>query len=103
MHITPHANGEPILKRSSSHSHSSPVLQRFCLLSGLPTVTVVLLLPSTSSKVNLLNDDTYQWDSATVTVSFFRKNRARCAVNKEILDLLNKESISGVRIGRAGL
>ena len=26
-HITPHANGEPLLKRSFSHSHSSPVLQ----------------------------------------------------------------------------
>ena len=31
-----------LLKRSSSHLHSSPVLQQFCLLSGLPTATVVL-------------------------------------------------------------
>ena len=36
-------NGKPLLKRSSSHSHSSPVLQRFCLLSGQePSATVVL-------------------------------------------------------------
>ena len=26
-HITLHANGEPLLERSSSHSHSSPVLK----------------------------------------------------------------------------
>ena len=26
-HITPHANGEPLLKQNSSHSHFSPVLQ----------------------------------------------------------------------------
>ena len=40
-----------------------PSPQRFCLLSGLQTATVVLLLTSfkkSSSKVNLLNDDTYQ-------------------------------------------
>ena len=47
-HITLHANGEPLFKRSSSHSHSSPVLQRFCLSSGLPmgmVIGIVLLLP----------------------------------------------------------
>ena len=45
-HITPHINGEPLLKWSSSHSHSSPVLQRFCLSSDLLTATIqVLLLP----------------------------------------------------------
>ena len=44
-HITLHANGEPLLMRSSSHSHSSPVLQQFGLLSDLPMATVVLLLP----------------------------------------------------------
>ena len=42
-YITPHANGKPLLKWSSSHSHSSQGLQRFCLLSGLPTVMVLLL------------------------------------------------------------
>ena len=41
-HITLHVNRKCLLKRSSSHSHSSPVPQRFCLLSGLPTATVVL-------------------------------------------------------------
>ena len=30
-----------------------------------------------------------------------RKYRARCALNMEILDLLNEESISEVRSGRA--
>ena len=36
----------------------------------------------------------------TVTL---QTNRTRCALNKEILDSLNEESISGVRSGRAGL
>ena len=30
-------------------------------------------------------------------------NRARCALNKEILDLLNEKSISGARSSRASL
>ena len=30
-------------------------------------------------------------------------NRARCALNTEILDLFNEESVSGVRSGRASL
>ena len=43
-HNSLHANGEPLLKRisSHSHSHSSPILLQFCLLSGLPMVTVLL-------------------------------------------------------------
>ena len=66
------------------------------LLSGLPTATVVLLLPRQVPKVNLLNDDTYRWDCVIL-----RTNRAKCALNKEILDLLNEESISGACSGRA--
>ena len=57
-----------------------------------------------TAKVNLLNDDTYQWDCATVIVSSFGQiNRARCTLNKEILDLLNEKSISGACSGRASL
>ena len=41
LEFTEHiANGEPFLKRSFSHSYSLPVLQRFCLSSGLPKVMV---------------------------------------------------------------
>ena len=54
-------NSKLLLKWNSSHS---PVLQQFCLLSGLAMATVVLL--PASSKVDLLNDDTYRLDSATV-------------------------------------
>ena len=44
-HISLHANGEPLLKRSSSHSHSSPVPQQpFCLWSGVPMVTGIILI-----------------------------------------------------------
>ena len=39
-------------------------------------------------QVNLLNDDTYRWI---------------CAMSMEILDLLNEESVSGVRSGKASL
>ena len=39
----PAANGEPLLKRSSSHSHSFTVCND--CLSGLQTATVVMLLP----------------------------------------------------------
>ena len=79
--------GKLLLKRSSSHS---PVLQQFCLMSGLPMATVVLL--PASSKVNLLNDDTYRLDSASRNYVILRTNRAKCTLNKEILDLLNEEN-----------
>ena len=38
--------------------------------------------------------------NVTVIVSSWIK-RARCALNKEILDLLNDESVSGARSGTA--
>ena len=47
-----------------------------------------------SSKVNLLNDDTYQWDCDRNCV-ILQTNRARCILNREIHDLLNEESVSG--------
>ena len=47
-------------------------------------------------QVNLLNDDTYRWKCATSSTD-------KCALNMEILDLLNEESVSGARSGRASL
>ena len=47
---------------------------------------------------NLLNDDTYRCVCAGIIVSSIRTNRARCALY-EILDLLDKESISGESSG----
>ena len=41
--ITPLANGELLLKRSSTHSYSFPVRQQFCLLSDLLTAMVAVL------------------------------------------------------------
>ena len=49
-HITQHANGETLLKRSCSHSHSFPVLQHFCLF-GLQQHGSALISKA-SSKVN---------------------------------------------------
>ena len=55
-------------------------------------------------QVNLLNDDTYQRYLPTELCDvILRTNRVRCALNMEILDLLNGECISGVRSGRASL
>ena len=45
-------------------------------------------------QVNLLNDDTYRWNCAISSYG----QRVRCALNMEILDLLNEESISGARL-----
>ena len=59
-------NDKLLLKWISSHS---PVLQQFCLLTG-PPIAMVVLLPA-SSKVNLLNDDTYRLYSVTVIMSSF--------------------------------
>ena len=42
-----------------------------------------------------------RWDSVTIVI--FQTNRARYALNMEILNILNEESISKVRSGRASL
>ena len=57
-------------------------------------------------QVNLLNDDTYRWNCVTsmeLCDVILRTNRVRCALNMEILDLLNEESVSGARSSRASL
>ena len=60
------------------------------------------LTSKASSKVNSLNDDTYQWDCATVIYYvILRTSRARCTLNKDILDLLNEESVSGACNGNS--
>ena len=38
-----------------------------------------------------------------VIVSSIRTNRARCVLNRKILDLLDEESVSGESIGRVNL
>ena len=43
-------------------------------------------------QVNLQNDDTYRWNCAT---SSYGQIGVRCALNMEILDLLNEESVTG--------
>ena len=47
----------PLAYNFFTHSHSFPVRRQFCLLSGLLTAIVAVLL---SFKVNLLNKNTYQ-------------------------------------------
>ena len=48
-------------------------------------------------QVNLLNDDTYRWNCVTSSYGLID------ALNMEILDLLNEESVSGARSSRASL
>ena len=79
--------------------------------SGAPHIyfpgsaTILLVVRSTSGdsasqrQGQFLNDDTYRRDGETVIVS--SDNRARCALNKEILGLLNEESVSGGSSGRS--
>ena len=77
--------------------------------SGAPDIHFFPVLHSTSLvckwdapfqgkfQVNLLNDAMELCDV------ILRTNRVRCALNMEILDLLNEESVSGVHSGRASL
>ena len=47
-----------------------------------------------SSKVNVLNDETYRWDCATVfSYVILWTNRIRCALNKEILIYSTRKAI----------
>ena len=69
-----------------------PSLQQFCLLSGLQTAAA-------RSKVN-----TYQWVRVIVIVlSYGHIDQGVHYMYKEILDLLNEESVSGARSSRASL
>ena len=77
MSITPHANGEPLLKQSSSYSHSLICNDSACCLQ---TATVVLLLPRPSGLIE-----------------------QGAHYIKKTLDLLDEESASGESSGRASL
>ena len=61
------------------------------------------IAPTSKASSNLPNHDTYRCLCAGNTVSSIRTNRAKCALYKKILDLLNEESVSGESSGRAGL
>ena len=50
------------------------------MLSGLP---MAMVTSKASSKVDLLNDDTYRLVCATVNCVFFQTKKARCALNKD--------------------
>ena len=98
MPITHHTNGEPLL--------SSLIF----VLSQFATILLVVwsangygsaLTSKTSS--NLLNDNTHRCVCAGNCVISIQTYRARCALYKKILDLLDEESVSGESSGRAGL
>ena len=58
-------------------------------------MATVLFTSKASFKVNLLNDDTLPMDLCDHNYVILRTTRARCAIYKEILDLLNEESVAG--------
>ena len=72
MPITPHANCKPLLKWSSSHSHSFPV-RNDLLVVWSANGNGSALSSKASSKVNLLNDDHYRLVSVTIIVSSFKQ------------------------------
>ena len=59
-----------------------------------------VLTSKASFKVNLLNDDTYRWIRATIIVSSFEQTEQGAQYIKEILNLLNEESVSRAHSGR---
>ena len=87
MSITPHANGEPLFL---SHLQDTAC----CLLQ----TAMVMLLLSRLVPIFILTDTFVQ-----VIVSSIRTNRARCALYKKILDLLDEESVPRESSGRASL
>ena len=91
MPTTPHANGDPLLKRSSSFQFAKILLVVWSANGDSSALT-------SKAGSNLLNDDTYR-----LIVSSIRTNRARCALYKKILDLLDEKSVSGESSGRASL
>ena len=73
-----------------------------------PSSAVILLVVwfangdcGASSKVNLLNDDTYRCDYVTIIMSSFGQIEQGARIR--IHELLNEESVSGVRSSRASL
>ena len=61
----------------------------------LSSATILLVVWSTNGNGSAL--------TSKASSKVIRTNRARCALKKEILDLLNEESISGARSGRVSL
>ena len=87
MPITPHANGEPLLKQSSSYINFLPVCNdSACCLSLV-----------------CKRRRYFQGAFVQVIVSSIQTSRARCTLYKKILDLLDEESFSGESSGRASL
>ena len=90
-------NGKYLLKWSYSHSHSSPVPLVVSSANSDGSVSTFLKqVPRQFTKQRYLPMGLFDHNYVIL-----RTNRARSALNKEILDLLNEESVSGARSGRA--
>ena len=77
--------------------------------SGAPDIHFFPVLHSTSLQTATLrskaNSKFTKWRYLPMELCdvILRTNRVRCALNMEILDLLNEESVSGARSSRASL
>ena len=99
MPITLHTIGEPLLNSFTFF----PSKHRLRLFFGLQMATVALTSNKATSKDKLLNDNTHQWNWATITVSPSFEKIARCTLNRKIFTSLYEESVSGECIGRVSL
>ena len=87
--ITPHANGEPLFKWSSSHSHILPPI--LLVVWSTNGDGIVLLLPRQVFMMILLME--LRVGNARLNCFILHRTycRARCTLNKKILNLLNEE------------
>ena len=99
--ITPHANGEPLFKWSSSHSHILPPI--LLVVWSANGDGIVLLLPRQVFKMITTDGIEGRQRQTKLCHPSDLLARARCTLNKKILNLLNEESVSGESSGRASL
>ena len=85
-----------LFSSGASHIH---ILPQFCNDSACRLVCqrqrYSARTAKASPKVDLLSDIYLPMESSDRNCVVFQTNRARCALNKKFLNLLNEESISG--------
>ena len=92
---------ENFFSSGASHYHILLISATILLVVWSANGSGSALSSYASSKVNLLNDIPIGFCDHNCIIPW--TNRVSCAINKEILDLLNEESISEVRSGRSSL
>ena len=99
------------LESKIQHNHQHEILSTFMKITRVNkfknktkfNTNIINVMLSTFMKIQ--NHKSKQWSSSPMELCdvILRTNRVRCALNMEILDLLNEESVSGARSSRASL